>query len=182
MSAVFAWVRWIRPSYRSAKADFIAARDAVVGRDAVVDTITGRTLAPALPGVGVRLDKHEQQMDVLTNAVAKIADSHVRLEDHEARIAKLEARRASYAGQSSGGPWAIPWPIVQCESGGTNTPPNWAGASGYYQITPATWRLFGGSGPAAYLAPKAEQDRVAARIWNGGAGAGNWDCAALVAF
>ena len=24
----------------------------------------------------------------------------------------------------SGGPWAIPWPIVQCESGGQNLPPN----------------------------------------------------------
>jgi hypothetical protein len=37
-----------------------------------------------------------------------------------------------------------------------------------------------GSGPAAYLAPKAEQDRVAAWLWNGGAGARNWDCAAIV--
>ena len=40
---------------------------------------------------------------------------------------------------------------------------------------------FGGSGPAAYLAPKAEQDRVAAKIWDGGRGASNWVCAALVA-
>ena len=79
-----------------------------------------------------------------------------------------------------GGPWAIPWPIVQCESGGQNFPPNWAGASGYYQIIPATWKGFGGSGPAAYLTSKAEQDRVATRIWNGGAGARNWDCFAIV--
>jgi septal ring factor EnvC (AmiA/AmiB activator) len=79
-----------------------------------------------------------------------------------------------------GGPWAIPWAIVQCESGGQNFPPNWAGASGYYQIIPSTWALFGGSGPAAYLASKAEQDRVAARIWNGGAGAENWDCYKLL--
>jgi hypothetical protein len=69
---------------------------------------------------------------------------------------------------------------VQCESGGQNTPPNSAGASGYYQIMPATWRGFGGSGPHAYLASKAEQDRVAARIWDGGRGASNWVCAALV--
>ena len=55
-----------------------------------------------------------------------------------------------------------------------------AGASGYYQIIPGTWRLFGGTGPAAYLAPKAEQDAVAARIWNGGAGASNWVCAGIV--
>jgi septal ring factor EnvC (AmiA/AmiB activator) len=79
----------------------------------------------------------------------------------------------------SGG-WAIPSAIVLCESGGQNLPPNSAGASGYYQIMPATWRLFGGSGPAAYLASKSEQDAVATRIWNGGAGASNWVCAGIV--
>lgn len=79
----------------------------------------------------------------------------------------------------SGG-WAIPYPVVLCESGGQNLPPNSAGASGYYQIMPGTWRDYGGSGPAAYLASKAEQDAVAARIWNNGAGASNWTCAAIV--
>jgi septal ring factor EnvC (AmiA/AmiB activator) len=78
------------------------------------------------------------------------------------------------------GGWAIPYAIVLCESGGQNLTPNSAGASGYYQIIPGTWRLFGGSGPAAYLASKAEQDAVASRIWNGGAGASNWVCAGIV--
>ena len=67
-----------------------------------------------------------------------------------------------------------------CESGGQNLPPNGAGASGYYQIIPSTWHDFGGTGPAAYLAPKSEQDAVAARIWNNGAGASNWACSAIV--
>ena len=79
----------------------------------------------------------------------------------------------------SGG-WAIPYAIVLCESGGQNLTPNSAGASGYYQILPSTWKLFGGTGPAAYLASKAEQDAVASRIWNGGAGASNWVCAGIV--
>jgi peptidoglycan hydrolase CwlO-like protein len=79
-----------------------------------------------------------------------------------------------------GGPWAIPWPIVQCESGGQNLPPNAAGASGYYQMLPSTWRGLGGSTPHAYQASKAEQDRLAAVLWAGGRGAGNWVCAALV--
>jgi hypothetical protein len=69
---------------------------------------------------------------------------------------------------------------VQCESGGQNLPPNSAGASGYYQFLVETWRGLGGSTPQAYLASKAEQDRLAAQLWNGGSGAGNWVCAALV--
>jgi peptidoglycan hydrolase CwlO-like protein len=79
----------------------------------------------------------------------------------------------------SGG-WAIPYSIVLCESGGQDLPPNSAGASGYYQIMPATWKMYGGSGPAAYLAPKSEQDAVASRIWAGGSGASNWVCAGIV--
>ncbi len=79
-----------------------------------------------------------------------------------------------------GGPWAIPWAIVQCESGGQNVPPNYAGASGYYQFMQATWKGLGGSTPHAYQASKAEQDRLAARLWAGGAGAHNWVCASLV--
>jgi len=100
----------------------------------------------------------------------------------ERQLERLRAERARAArAVGPGGPWAIPWPIVQCESGGQNLPPNWAGASGYYQFMPATWRGLGGSTPHAYQASKAEQDRLAARLWNNGAGADNWDCAALVA-
>jgi peptidoglycan hydrolase CwlO-like protein len=84
------------------------------------------------------------------------------------------------SGPTSYGPWAIPAAIVMCESGGQNLPPNSAGASGYYQIIPSTWTGYGGTGPAAYLAPKSEQDAVASRIWNGGAGASAWVCASIV--
>jgi peptidoglycan hydrolase CwlO-like protein len=87
------------------------------------------------------------------------------------------------AGSSSAVPsggWAIPAAIVMCESGGQNLPPNSAGASGYYQILPSTWKGEGGPGPAAYLASKAAQDAVAARLWAGGAGASNWVCAGIL--
>lgn len=115
---------------------------------------------------------------------------------HAQQAAAAAAARAAAAAQSApagpvgapsapaslgpSGGWAIPYAIVLCESGGQNLPPNSAGASGYYQIIPSTWRLFGGTGPAAYLASKAEQDGVASRIWNGGAGASNWVCAGIV--
>ena len=99
----------------------------------------------------------------------------------ERSLRRLLAERRRAARQvGPGGPWAIPWVIVQCESGGQNLPPNAATASGYYQFIDSTWRGLGGSTPQAYLASKAEQDRLAAQLWNGGAGAGNWDCAALV--
>lgn len=112
----------------------------------------------------------------------------VRAQQAAARAAASAAAAAGSAGApfSSGpalgpsGGWAIPYAIVLCESGGQNLPPNSAGASGYYQIIPSTWAGFGGTGPAAYLAGKAEQDAVATRIWNGGAGASNWVCAGIV--
>ena len=99
----------------------------------------------------------------------------------EKELSRLQGeQRASLSHYGPGGRWAIPWAIVNCESGGYNHPPNWAGASGYYQIIPSTWSGFGGHGPAAWLAPKSEQDRVASLIWNNGRGAGNWDCAYIV--
>lgn len=99
----------------------------------------------------------------------------------ERSLTRLLAQRArALKAVGPGGPWAIPWAIVQCESGGQNLPPNSAGASGFYQFMPATWRGLGGSTPHAYLAPKAEQDRLAAQLWAGGSGARNWACAALV--
>ena len=118
--------------------------------------------------------------------------SHIEAE--QAAAERAAAARAAAAAQSSAGGtptpagptfgpsggWAIPYAIVLCESGGQNLTPNSAGASGYYQILPSTWKLFGGTGPAAYLASKAEQDAVASRIWNGGAGASNWVCAGIV--
>jgi hypothetical protein len=115
--------------------------------------------------------------------VAALRQTHARRRQLEGALTAMLRQQASATFPSSGavsGPWAIPTPIVMCESGGQNLPPNAAGASGYYQIIPATWKGAGGNGPAAYLASKAEQDRVAAALWNGGSGASNWVCASLV--
>jgi peptidoglycan hydrolase CwlO-like protein len=96
------------------------------------------------------------------------------------RLIAERERAAAAASAGPGGPWAIPWPIVECESGGQNLPPNGAGASGYYQMLPSTWKGLGGSTRHAHQASKAEQDRLAARLWAGGGGAHNWVCAELV--
>ena len=83
-----------------------------------------------------------------------------------------ERRRRAYE-RTSG--WVIPTYIVMCESKGQNLPPNSAGASGYYQDLPSTWRAYGGRTANAYEASKEEQDRVNARIWREG-GASQWVC------
>ncbi|HEY1540455.1 MAG TPA: transglycosylase family protein [Solirubrobacteraceae bacterium] len=99
----------------------------------------------------------------------------------ERELTHLLAQRNQAIGQTGpGGPWSIPWVIVQCESGGQNLPPNSASASGYYQFLDSTWKGLGGSTQHAYQAPKAEQDRLAAQLWDGGRGAHNWVCASLV--
>lgn len=100
--------------------------------------------------------------------------------ERAAAAAPLSTATALSPALGSSGGWAIPYAIVLCESGGQNLTPNSAGASGYYQIIPGTWRLFGGTGPAAYLTGKSEQDAVASRIWNGGSGASNWVCAQIL--
>ena len=108
-----------------------------------------------------------------------------------AQRAAQAAQQAASAGNATGpvssgpalgpsGGWAIPYQVVLCESGGQNLPPNSAGASGYYQILASTWTGAGGTGPAAYLASKSEQDAVASRLWAGGAGASNWVCAQML--
>lgn len=101
LSAVFgvaaAVVRWFRPKWRAGKSDARAIRDTLVGRDPVVDSITGEEIKPAVPGIGVRMAhqeqqgaRMEQQMSILTNAVADMASSQRRLDELEQRVTAIE--------------------------------------------------------------------------------------------
>jgi septal ring factor EnvC (AmiA/AmiB activator) len=143
----------------------------------------------ALKGMNALLSAKESALAKARAAQhAALAASRSRSGHLQAQINHIQAQEAaaqqaaSAVGPALGpsGGWVIPYAIVLCESGGQNVPPNSAGASGYYQIIPSTWTGFGGTGPAAYLASKAEQDAVASRIWRGGAGASNWVCAGIV--
>lgn len=86
LSMIFGWFRWWRPRIHKARSDGVAMRDAILGRDPIVDSITGKELAPPLPGIGVRMAHQETQMELLTTAVTQIADSHRRIETAEKRI------------------------------------------------------------------------------------------------
>jgi peptidoglycan hydrolase CwlO-like protein len=136
-------------------------------------------LANMMQGVAARRETLRRVQAARTAALASTRGNRRALQSR-LRSAEAAIARAASAGMAkSGGPWAIPWEVVQCESGGQNFPPNSAGASGYYQILPETWKRHGGRGPAAYLAPKAEQDRVAASIWKND-GPDAWVCYGIV--
>jgi muramidase (phage lysozyme) len=73
--------------------------------------------------------------------------------------------------------FAIPKAIVMCESGGNYGALNPStGAGGAYQFLPETYKGLGGKAEAPHLAPKEEQDRLAAKLWADGQGRGNWEC------
>jgi septal ring factor EnvC (AmiA/AmiB activator) len=165
-------------------------------------TLAATTRERALVGMNSLLSSREAALQKARAAQqAALAAAQSRGQALQAQIAQVQAQQAAAqraAAPQAGAPtapspggapsavpsggWAIPAPIVMCESGGQNLPPNSAGASGYYQIIPGTWRLYGGTGRAAYLASKAEQDAVASRIWDGGRGAGAWVCAHILGY
>jgi septal ring factor EnvC (AmiA/AmiB activator) len=148
----------------------------------IVDALTKRRNALASMAEAVAARK-ETLLRIRAARAAALAATRRNRHSVEKRLREAEAAlaRAAFAGGgASNGPWAIPWAIVQCESGGQNLPPNSAGASGYYQFLPSTWKGLGGKGPHAYLRPKAEQDALAAKLWDNGRGAHNWVCASLV--
>jgi septal ring factor EnvC (AmiA/AmiB activator) len=182
---------------QTARARADAAADQLLSLQRTYDQVTRQTQvrADALAGMNQLLSSREAALQsarsAQQSALAASQSSAARIQHQISRVEAAQAAAAARAAQQAasagalgatggGSGWAIPYAIVLCESGGQNLPPNSAGASGYYQIIPSTWTLFGGTGPAAYLASKAEQDAVAARIWRGGAGASNWVCAGIV--
>ena len=145
---------------------------------AATAAVTARAQAVAAIGELLR-SRRAALADARAAQLVALRATQARTGQLQRALDKLKAELAAGAGRAYG-IWAIPEAIVTCESGGQNLGPNSAGASGYYQFLPSTWAGPGGSTPAAYLAPKAEQDRLAAKLWDGGRGARNWDCAAIV--
>jgi septal ring factor EnvC (AmiA/AmiB activator) len=189
---------------RVAKAQADAAARALVRLEAADRAITAATAtrARALAGMNLLLSSKQAALQRARAAQqTALAASRASVGHIQSQIAQAQAQQAAAAAQAAttsgtpttsgpptpagpsygpNGNWAIPYAIVLCESGGQNLTPNSAGASGYYQIIPSTWAAYGGTGPAAYLASKAEQDAVASRIWDGGRGASAWVCAGIV--
>jgi hypothetical protein len=116
-------------------------------------------------------------------AQSSLSDLRSRIAGWTAQVAELQ-RALGQGGSAAGavqqwfGDFAIPNSIVMCESGGNYGAVNpTSGAGGAYQMLPSTYKGLGGKYAAPQLAPKWEQDRLAAKLWAGGQGAGNWECA-----
>jgi hypothetical protein len=97
VALIAGWLRWVRPRYRKARATMTAATDAIVGRPALLDSITGEEKVPALPGIGVRMAHQERQMELLAVTVTKLVDQQThqraleqRVDTHDDRIRALE--------------------------------------------------------------------------------------------
>jgi septal ring factor EnvC (AmiA/AmiB activator) len=113
---------------------------------------------------------------------ASLADLRSRVAGWTAQVRALQAA-AGTPGDAAGtvqqwfGDFAIPKNIVMCESGGNYGALNpSSGAGGAYQMLPETYEGLGGQYAAPHLAPKSEQDRLAAKLWDDGRGRGNWEC------
>lgn len=78
--------------------DLRALRDAILGRDAVRDSITNEVKIPPLPGIGMRM-AHQEAMSLeqserlaeLTRALTTLVDQGRRLDEHDGRLAALES-------------------------------------------------------------------------------------------
>jgi len=115
-------------------------------------------------------------------AQASLSDLRSRMAGWTAQVRALQAASGG-PGDASGtvqqwvGDFAIPQGIVMCESGGNYGALNpSSGAGGAYQMLPETYKGLGGKYAAPHLAPKSEQDKLAAKLWDGGRGRGNWEC------
>lgn len=82
MGLMLGYVKVVRPRWRKFRDRAIGGLDALVGREAVHDSITGKEIAPALPGIGTRMETVEQ-------AIEHIADLLTTQRTQDQQIAEL---------------------------------------------------------------------------------------------
>lgn len=183
--------------------DDLATRDSYLQAIANADTTIADRVRSLNDAVGSeykriaelkrQVDDHNRQLDAARTQVAAARTSlqsqagelaAARGQEQSAlaalrsKITNLESQigRNAVSQLFGNGHWAIPAYIVICESGGNYRAVNpSSGAGGAYQIMPATWRAYGGTG-LPQDAPPAEQDRIAGMIWRN-SGPSQWSCA-----
>lgn len=86
---VVGYLRWWRPKYRHVVGQVVAGRDSLIGREAVVDSITGREILPALPGIGVRMENVETAVVKVVDLIESEHRQNRRIEAIEAEVGQL---------------------------------------------------------------------------------------------
>jgi hypothetical protein len=89
-SVVFAFFKWVRPTLGGVKDDAVAIRDTLVGRPAVLDSITGAEISPAVPSIGQRQANQEAQMALMAGAISELAINARRVDSLEKRVTRIE--------------------------------------------------------------------------------------------
>jgi septal ring factor EnvC (AmiA/AmiB activator) len=159
VAAEYAEFSAARDEQASLNAEIAAARDEIAAARAQAEA-QAAALEAARADQASSLESLRSQVDDWTAQVQ---------EQQQVSQAQAQEQVASWVGQ-----WAIPQAIVMCESGGNYNAQNPSGAYGAYQIMPEHWN----GGICNDLGRgRAGQDECASRIWNNGAGAGNWVCA-----
>lgn len=77
---------WVKAGLERVRSAF----DAILGREAVVDSITGKELAPALPGIGQRMSTVEQALVTFAQNQHELEIIRDLTKEHGERLTALE--------------------------------------------------------------------------------------------
>jgi cell division protein FtsB len=92
LGAAAGWLRWVRPRLSVLRAKFVQATDSLIGREEQRDSITGRVIAPALPGIGVRMENVERSIESIATLLKSQHTQDQRLDALEHRNDAIEHR------------------------------------------------------------------------------------------
>src|SRR5258705_1378274 len=117
---------------RAARLDAARERRELIALERIqrLETAAVRRRRDALAGIAAGLSARQAALAQAHAArLAALHRTRAGRRSAQRELSRLLAARRRAAMQSgTGGPWAMPWPVVQCESGGQNLPPNAATA------------------------------------------------------
>lgn len=90
------WVGWAKvvgPRIKRAWSRGVGFFQTIAGRDPIIDKITGKEVAPAVPPLGEQMASINDTMGKLVAVIESNQDAHHRIDNHETRLVVLEEGR-----------------------------------------------------------------------------------------
>lgn len=81
------WAKVLGPRLARGWSRFVGIFQAIAGRDAIVDKVSGREVSPAVPPLGEQLTSIHDTMAKLVAVVESNHDAHKRIDRHESVLA-----------------------------------------------------------------------------------------------